>query len=141
MGGGTLSHVETISAKLTITQLRELTGKALDAAVDRVWAVVNRKLGATPPIQQLVSEARETSEASTEVKAEAQRAHEDATATDLDFETELRAAISRPQGTPLTTAAHSGLYRAAASWPVAQPLPDARSKSTHPVKEDPPGIP
>ncbi|MRH88341.1 hypothetical protein GFY24_12945 [Nocardia sp. SYP-A9097] len=83
----------------------DLTGEALDATVDRVWEVVARKLGAAPSIQQLVSQAKETGDATPKVRAEAQRALAEAAATYPEFEAELQAAREqdRPPHTTIIT--------------------------------------
>ncbi|MEV5840313.1 hypothetical protein, partial [Nocardia sp. NPDC052112] len=92
------------------SRVDNLTNEALDAVVDRVWAVVNQKLGSTPPIRELVCQAQATGSPSPEVQAEAQRALTDAAASDPEFEAELRAALAQlPVPPQPTTVSNTGV--------------------------------
>ncbi|WP_157187305.1 hypothetical protein [Nocardia vinacea] len=72
------------------------TDQALDAAADRVWDVVSRKLGMHPAIQRLVDEATETGAASEVTRRQAQHVLEEAASNDPGFGAELNAALMRP---------------------------------------------
>ena len=75
-------------------RINGLTDQALDHAVDQVWLVIAAKLGADPAIQRLVTEARETGDASVEIRADAARVLQQTADGDPEFAARLRSAAS-----------------------------------------------
>lgn len=73
-------------------QVNGLTDQTLEVVVDQVWMVVAAKLGADPAIQRLVTEARETGDASVETRASAAASLQQAVQQDQRFAAQLRAA-------------------------------------------------
>ncbi|MEV5961486.1 hypothetical protein AB0L70_06955 [Kribbella sp. NPDC051952] len=70
-----------------------LTDNALDAAGERIWNVVEPKLGLDPAIQRLTAEARTTGAATSEIRAAAAQSLATAAAADPQFRAALQAAM------------------------------------------------
>lgn len=73
-----------------------LTDDALDAVGERVWQVVEPKLGPDPSIQRLATEARVSGEATSETRAAAAQALAAAATADPRFRAALQAAMPSP---------------------------------------------
>ncbi|MFB8005207.1 hypothetical protein [Nocardia sp. NPDC056000] len=72
-------------------RLDEHSDQAVDAAVDRLWGVVSRKLHMTPVIQQLTQEAETGQPVSASTRQQVQQSLEQAASSDPGFAAELAA--------------------------------------------------
>ncbi|WP_412537957.1 hypothetical protein R8Z50_19040 [Longispora sp. K20-0274] len=90
-------------------RINGLTDQALDAAVDRVWAVVAPKLGADPVVQELVAESRDTGDAPLALRIRAGQVLQKAAREDPQFAADLQAAVPAEEGQAQPATVNSGV--------------------------------
>ncbi|MFG2595786.1 hypothetical protein [Streptomyces sp. NPDC048462] len=79
-------------------QLNGLTDHTMELLVQRLWELVDAKLGGDPAIQQLVSESRENGDATAPARTRAENVLRDAADQDPRFAAQLEAILSNAGG-------------------------------------------
>ncbi|MFJ4899976.1 MULTISPECIES: hypothetical protein [unclassified Streptomyces] len=89
-------------------ELNGVTDRALELTTQRLWDVVEAKLGTDPAIQRLVSESQQNGDPTPSARTRAETALQDAADHDPRFAAALEAIVSSQAGGDGTTAATNG---------------------------------